>query len=110
MAVRTPGCERAQKSSTARLPPSCRIDPLAGFFLFFHFIFVSYTASKLRKTYQYLKLNTVGHFKRGKMARRTRLEVLGSILEICRRGGASKTRIVYQINPNFKTPVHIWNG
>lgn len=36
------------------------------------------------------------------MARRTRLEVLGSILEICGRGGASKTRIVYQINLNFK--------
>lgn len=36
------------------------------------------------------------------MARRTRLEVLSSILEICGRDGASKTRIVYQINLNFK--------
>ncbi len=36
------------------------------------------------------------------MARRTRLEVLGSILEICGKDGASKTRIVYQINLNFK--------
>lgn len=36
------------------------------------------------------------------MTRRTRLEVLGSILEICGKEGASKTRIVYQINLNFK--------
>ncbi|WP_342674293.1 winged helix-turn-helix domain-containing protein, partial [Methanothrix soehngenii] len=36
------------------------------------------------------------------MARRTRLEVLSSILEICSGEGASKTRIVYQINLNFK--------
>lgn len=36
------------------------------------------------------------------MERRTRLEVLGSILETCGREGASKTRIVYQTNLNFK--------
>lgn len=36
------------------------------------------------------------------MVRRTRLEVLGSILEICGNNGASKTHIVYQINLNFK--------
>ena len=36
------------------------------------------------------------------MARRTRLEVLSSILEKCSGEGASKTRIVYQINLNFK--------
>jgi predicted transcriptional regulator len=36
------------------------------------------------------------------MARRTRLEVLSSILEICGGEGASKTRIVYQVNLNFK--------
>ncbi|MGV8089579.1 MAG: winged helix-turn-helix domain-containing protein [Methanothrix sp.] len=36
------------------------------------------------------------------MVRRTRLEVLSSILEICGGEGASKTRIVYQINLNFK--------
>ncbi len=36
------------------------------------------------------------------MARRTRLEVLGSILGICRGEGSSKTRIVYQVNLNFK--------
>lgn len=36
------------------------------------------------------------------MARRSRLEVLSSILEICSGEGASKTRIVYQINLNFK--------
>jgi len=37
-----------------------------------------------------------------RMARRTRLEVLSSILDICGKNGASKTRIVYQINLNFK--------
>lgn len=36
------------------------------------------------------------------MARRTRLEVLSSILNLCGKNGASKTRIVYQINLNFK--------
>jgi len=36
------------------------------------------------------------------MARRTRLEVLSSVLDICGKNGASKTRIVYQINLNFK--------
>lgn len=36
------------------------------------------------------------------MARRTRLEVLSSILDLCGKDGASKTRIVYQINLNFK--------
>lgn len=36
------------------------------------------------------------------MVRRTRLEVLSSILEICGGEGASKTWIVYQINLNFK--------
>ena len=36
------------------------------------------------------------------MARRSRLEVLSSILEICSGEGASKTRIVYQINLKFK--------
>lgn len=36
------------------------------------------------------------------MVRRTRLVVLGSILEICGKDGVSKTHIVYQINLNFK--------
>jgi predicted transcriptional regulator len=36
------------------------------------------------------------------MARRNKLEILGSILNICRGEGSSKTKIVYQINLNFK--------
>ncbi len=36
------------------------------------------------------------------MARRNRLEILGSILKICKAGGSSKTKIVYQVNLNFK--------
>ena len=36
------------------------------------------------------------------MARRNKMEILGSILNICRGEGSSKTKIVYQINLNFK--------
>jgi len=36
------------------------------------------------------------------MARRNKLEILGSILNICKANGSSKTRIVYQVNLNFK--------
>jgi len=30
------------------------------------------------------------------------LEILGSILKICKADGSSKTKIVYQVNLNFK--------
>ena len=36
------------------------------------------------------------------MARRNRLEILGCILNICKGEGSSKTKIVYQINLNFR--------
>lgn len=36
------------------------------------------------------------------MGRRNKLEILGSILDICKSNGSSKTRIVYQVNLNFK--------
>jgi len=36
------------------------------------------------------------------MARRNKLEILGSILDICKSNGSTKTRIVYQVNLNFK--------
>ena len=36
------------------------------------------------------------------MARRNKLEILGCILNICREEGSSKTRVVYQVNLNFK--------
>ena len=36
------------------------------------------------------------------ITRRNKLEIIGSILSICKSGGASKTRIVYQANLNFK--------
>jgi predicted transcriptional regulator len=36
------------------------------------------------------------------MARRNKLEILGSILKICKADGSSKTKIVYQVNLNFK--------
>jgi predicted transcriptional regulator len=36
------------------------------------------------------------------MARRNKLEILGSILKICKAGGSNKTKIVYQVNLNFK--------
>lgn len=36
------------------------------------------------------------------IARRNKLEIISSILSICRGDGASKTRIVYQANLNFK--------
>lgn len=36
------------------------------------------------------------------MARRNRLEILGCILDICKGEGSSKTKIVYQINLNFR--------
>ena len=35
--------------------------------------------------------------------RRDKLEIIRSILLICNRGGATKTKIVYQANLNFKT-------
>ncbi|MHC1686828.1 MAG: winged helix-turn-helix domain-containing protein [Methanothrix sp.] len=36
------------------------------------------------------------------MGRRNKMEILGSILDICKSNGSSKTRIVYQVNLNFK--------
>ena len=36
------------------------------------------------------------------MIRRNKLEILGCILNICSMDGSSKTRIVYQLNLNFK--------
>jgi predicted transcriptional regulator len=36
------------------------------------------------------------------MARRNRLEILGCILKICKGEGSSKTKVVYQINLNFR--------
>ncbi|MDQ1262465.1 MAG: hypothetical protein QG575_1646 [Euryarchaeota archaeon] len=36
------------------------------------------------------------------MTRRNKLEILGSILNICKTEGSSKTKIVYQVNLNFK--------
>jgi predicted transcriptional regulator len=36
------------------------------------------------------------------MARRNRLEILGCILNICKGEGSSKTKVVYQINLNFR--------
>ncbi|HPT19518.1 MAG TPA: winged helix-turn-helix domain-containing protein [Methanothrix sp.] len=36
------------------------------------------------------------------MARRNKLEILGCILSLCQSGGSSKTKIVYQVNLNFK--------
>jgi predicted transcriptional regulator len=37
--------------------------------------------------------------------KRYRDQILGEILRICQKGGASKTRIVYCSNMNFKTVV-----
>lgn len=34
--------------------------------------------------------------------RRNKLEILGCILDLCKTNGSSKTRIVYQVNLNFK--------
>ncbi len=36
------------------------------------------------------------------MTRRNKLEILGGILKICKTEGSSKTKIVYQVNLNFK--------
>jgi predicted transcriptional regulator len=36
------------------------------------------------------------------MTRRNKLEILGGILNICKKEGSSKTKIVYQVNLNFK--------
>jgi len=36
------------------------------------------------------------------MARRNKLEILGGILNLCKTQGSSKTKIVYQVNLNFK--------
>lgn len=36
------------------------------------------------------------------MARRNKLEILGCILNLCKTDGSSKTKIVYQVNLNFK--------
>ncbi|MDD1750129.1 MAG: winged helix-turn-helix domain-containing protein [Methanothrix sp.] len=36
------------------------------------------------------------------MTRRNKLEILGCILNICKADGSSKTKIVYQVNLNFK--------
>ena len=35
--------------------------------------------------------------------RRDKLEIIKSILSTCRNGDATKTRIVYRVNLNFKT-------
>jgi predicted transcriptional regulator len=37
-----------------------------------------------------------------KISRRNKLEIIGTILSICKLEGSSKTRIVYQANLNFK--------
>jgi predicted transcriptional regulator len=39
---------------------------------------------------------------RMEMTRRNKLEILGSILDLCKTDGSSKTKIVYQVNLNFK--------
>lgn len=36
------------------------------------------------------------------MTRRNKLEILGGILNLCKTQGSSKTKIVYQVNLNFK--------
>lgn len=36
------------------------------------------------------------------MTRRNKLEILGCILNLCKTDGSSKTKIVYQVNLNFK--------
>ncbi|MDD2754911.1 MAG: winged helix-turn-helix domain-containing protein [Methanothrix sp.] len=36
------------------------------------------------------------------MTRRNKLEILGGILNLCKTEGSSKTKIVYQVNLNFK--------
>jgi predicted transcriptional regulator len=36
------------------------------------------------------------------MTRRNKIEILGGILNICKTEGSSKTKIVYQVNLNFK--------
>lgn len=36
------------------------------------------------------------------MKRRNKLEILGCILNLCKTDGSSKTKIVYQVNLNFK--------
>jgi predicted transcriptional regulator len=36
------------------------------------------------------------------MGRRNKVEILGSILNICKGKGSSKTKIVYQVNLNFR--------
>jgi len=36
------------------------------------------------------------------MTRRNKLEILSCILNLCKTDGSSKTRIVYQVNLNFK--------
>lgn len=37
-----------------------------------------------------------------KISRRNKLEIISTILNICKLEGSSKTRIVYQANLNFK--------
>jgi predicted transcriptional regulator len=36
-------------------------------------------------------------------SRRSKDQIMTQILDLCQGGGASKTRIVYQVNLNFKT-------
>lgn len=36
------------------------------------------------------------------MTRRNKLEILSSILNLCKTDGSSKTKIVYQVNLNFR--------
>jgi predicted transcriptional regulator len=36
------------------------------------------------------------------MTRRNKLEILSSILNLCKTEGSSKTKIVYQVNLNFR--------
>ena len=64
-----------------------------------------YIISKLRKFYQYLMYySKQGQTKSGEkeMTRRNKLEILSCILNICKTEGSSKTKIVYQVNLNFK--------
>ena len=44
------------------------------------------------------------------MTRRNKLEILSCILNICKPDGSSKTKIVYQVNLNFKMEDYTSNG
>jgi predicted transcriptional regulator len=62
----------------------------------------------MRKFYQDLRLVTYNEVvtsraERGINIRRDKLEIIRSILLICKKKDANKTKIVYQANLNFKT-------